>query len=254
MNTETFFLIFGPLWYFTTLFFHSTFFHKYGAHQYFKFSNIYIERIYWFFVYITLGASYMCAIAYAKMHLAHHKFSDKDGDPHSPRLWDNFLIGIWPMMAKTFKILNEIRLGRHKIAKMWQHRSFPSWPKFEKIAESAVSMHVFILLYIAIYYFFVPTPWLWPLIFVQIFSGAIQGALVNWFGHKKGYRNYHTDDNSRNTFRVDILGLGECYQNNHHGDVLNPNFARRWYEVDFAYQGLRVLAFLGLIRWKPRVA
>jgi stearoyl-CoA desaturase (delta-9 desaturase) len=77
--------------------------------------------------------------------------------------------------------------------------------------------------------------------------GPIQGAIVNWFGHKMGYRNYKIEDHSKNTTPWGVLLMGELFQNNHHKDKDNANFARKWYEFDLTYVIMRVHA-LRIIR------
>jgi stearoyl-CoA desaturase (delta-9 desaturase) len=80
--------------------------------------------------------------------------------------------------------------------------------------------------------------------------GAVHGAIVNWSGHRYGYRNFPTDDVSRNSLPVDFLTAGELYQNNHHKYPMSSNFAVRWFELDTTYQIMRVLNWLGVIDMK----
>jgi stearoyl-CoA desaturase (delta-9 desaturase) len=78
--------------------------------------------------------------------------------------------------------------------------------------------------------------------------GPIQGATVNWFGHKVGYRNFSLPDQSRNTIPVDIFLMGELYQNNHHQFPMAQNFAKRWFEWDPTYPVIWVLKSLRLLK------
>ena len=55
----------------------------------------------------------------------------------------------------------------------------------------------------------------------------VQGWAVNSFGHAVGYRNFDTDDQSRNNTLVAYLVFGEGFQNNHHRFGQSPNFAAR---------------------------
>jgi stearoyl-CoA desaturase (delta-9 desaturase) len=45
----------------------------------------------------------------------------------------------------------------------------------------------------------------------------------------------------------DVLTMGELFQNNHHKWGQSPNFGVRWFEIDPAYQMMRVLALVGII-------
>ena len=77
--------------------------------------------------------------------------------------------------------------------------------------------------------------------------GPIHGAIVNWGGHKYGYRNYDAKDKSVNSLPFDVLTAGELFQNNHHTFGMSPNFAARWFEIDPTYQVIKVFSALGFI-------
>jgi stearoyl-CoA desaturase (delta-9 desaturase) len=83
--------------------------------------------------------------------------------------------------------------------------------------------------------------------------GPVHGAIVNWCGHRYGYRNHVTTDKSRNTLPIEALTMGELFQNNHHKHPQRPNFATAWFEVDPTYQIMRVLAALRIIDMRSKV-
>jgi stearoyl-CoA desaturase (delta-9 desaturase) len=77
---------------------------------------------------------------------------------------------------------------------------------------------------------------------IHLLMGAVHGAIVNRAGHMIGYRNHHTDDHSKNTLVIDILTVGELFQNNHHNNGSNPKFANKRREIDPTYLVMKILA------------
>ena len=83
---------------------------------------------------------------------------------------------------------------------------------------------------------------------IHILMGPLHGFIVNWFGHKSGYRNFkEIPDNSKNTLPLDFLMMGELYQNNHHKMPQKSNFAVRWFEVDLGFTFAYILKKLKII-------
>jgi len=109
----------------------------------------------------------------------------------------------------------------------------------------------FVAGYIAFYVAFAPGFWWFLLLPIHFLMGPIQGAIVNWCGHKYGYANFNNGDQSKNTSPWGILLMGELFQNNHHKFGASPNFAQRWFELDPTFQIMRVLHWTRLIRFKP---
>ena len=103
--------------------------------------------------------------------------------------------------------------------------------------------------YTLFYAAFAPSVFYFALLPFHFVMGPIHGAIVNWCGHKYGYRNFDTHDLSRNTLPFDFLTLGELFQNNHHKAGMAPNFAVRWFEIDPAYLVIRTLAAMGIVQF-----
>ena len=104
----------------------------------------------------------------------------------------------------------------------------------------------------AVLYLWLATEW-WQFLFLPLhwMMGPTQGAIVNWCGHRYGYRNFATRDASRNFLPFDFLTMGELFQNNHHRASGRLNFAWRKFEFDPTYQVLRMLAWMRVIRLMP---
>ena len=89
---------------------------------------------------------------------------------------------------------------------------------------------------------------MWLLIPAHCLMGPIHGAVINYFAHKYGYRNFEMEDTSKNFLPVDVLMMGESYHNNHHKFISRPNFGFRWFEFDPTYPIIRFLDKLSIIR------
>jgi stearoyl-CoA desaturase (Delta-9 desaturase) len=224
-----------------SVFFQSFFLHRYGAHGQFTMSKRW-ERIFHFLTWLTMGSSYLSSRAYAHLHRMHHAYSDTPRDPHSP-VHHRLL----PMMWRTNIIYGRLRRGTLTPEARFDGPT-PFRPFFDVALSrwpAAVSMGaVYTLFYVAF-----ATEW-WMLAFLPVhwLMGPIHGAIVNYCGHKVGYRNFRTRDNSRNTLLFDFLTMGELFQNNHHRFPMSPSFAMRWFEIDPCFSIMRVFAALGIIQ------
>jgi len=78
-------------------------------------------------------------------------------------------------------------------------------------------------------------------------------AGLDAFNHCVGFRRYDTGDDSRNSFLLSVLNLGEGWHNNHHHYQSSANFGFFWWEIDGTYTVLRLLARLRLV-WDVRQA
>lgn len=230
--------------YFSSLFFQSFYLHRYAAHGMFSMSPK-VEKVVHFMTFITQGSSYLNPSAYAIMHKAHHSYSDTEQDPHSP----HHSTGLISMMTKTaFEYLSILK-GEHKLNKIFKPHC-RSWKELEAIGDQWISRVIFGLAYFLIYLFFAPSTLWFLLLPIHFLMGPIHGAIVNWCGHKYGYRNHNLHDLSRNTLPFDFLAMGELFQNNHHRYPNKANFANRWFEFDPTYSMMLALNTCGFIKLK----
>jgi stearoyl-CoA desaturase (delta-9 desaturase) len=225
------------------------FLHRYAAHSMFTMSKGW-EKFFHLLTFICQGSSYLNPRAYAILHREHHAFSDTARDPHSPHVYPNLI----NMMLVTKNRYQGIQLRRIEPEARFEGGT-PEWPLLDKFGRTWASHILFMSLYTAYYVAFVPKgmEYLYLLLPIHFMMGPVHGAIVNWCGHKYGYRNFETtrDDKSRNTLVFDFLTMGELFQNNHHKYGMSPNFAARWFEIDPTYPVIKVLSWLKIIDLGP---
>lgn len=230
---------------FTSLFSQTFFAHRYASHRMFSLTPGW-ERFFHLFAYVSQGFSYLNPRAYALLHRMHHAYSDTAKDPHSPAFFGD----VASMMLATFRRFNAIGHYREAVEKRFEG-GYPSWPLLEKIGDHWLSMAFWAAFYPAFYLLFATSWWMWLLLPAHYLMGPIHGAIVNWCGHRYGYRNFDNRDQSRNTLLWDFLTLGELFQNNHHRNCTRANFAVRWFEADPGYWIIRGLAAAGALKLVP---
>lgn len=234
-------VIFLVVHWYLSIFCQTFFLHRYGAHRQFTMSKR-AERFFHFCTWAIQGSSYLSPRAYAILHRMHHAYSDTERDPHAP----GFHRTAYGMMNATKDIYRGLRV-RTLIPEARFEGNYPVWPLIDgPLSRWPVSI-AWGALYTLFYVAFATSPWLFALLPIHFLMGPIQGAIVNWGGHKYGYRNFDNGDASRNTLIFDFITIGELFQNNHHKYGMAPNFAARWFEVDPTYQVIRVLAWMNVI-------
>jgi stearoyl-CoA desaturase (delta-9 desaturase) len=72
-------------------------------------------------------------------------------------------------------------------------------------------------------------------------------SCINSMAHLMGRRRYKTEDDSRNSFILAIITLGEGWHNNHHRYQSSTRNGFYWWELDITYYLLKGLSWTGLI-------
>ena len=230
---------------FLAAFCQSCFHHRYASHRMFTMS-LPVERFFHVLTYCAQGSSYLSPRAYAVLHREHHAYSDTTRDPHTPLGFSN----VFSMMWATAK-----RYGAHVDRTSFPEPRFlggyPDWPSLDRLGSSWTMRIAWGVAWMFVY-LWLATAW-WQLLLLPVVwvMGPVHGAIVNWCGHRYGYRNYSTDDASRNVLPVDFLTMGELFQNNHHRASGRMDFAVRWFEFDPTHAILRLLARFGAVQLRP---
>lgn len=233
-----------------SVFFQTFFLHRYAAHRMFTCSPRW-ERVFYLLTWITQGSSFLIPRAYAVLHRLHHAYSDTPKDPHSPRHAPGFLAMMWETKGRYHRLV-----VREETPEPRFDGGYPEWEALDRLGDHWGVRVAWGAAYTLFYMAFATAWWQYLLLPIHWLMGPVHGAIVNWCGHRYGYRNFDNGDDSRNTLVFDFITLGELFQNNHHKYGQRPNFAVRWFEVDPSYQVMRALDWMGVIRLgeKPRAA
>jgi stearoyl-CoA desaturase (delta-9 desaturase) len=206
------------------------FYHRYFSHRTFRAGRITQ------FVFAVLGASAVQRgpLWWAAHHRRHHRHSDTDLDVHSPRQH-----GFW------WSHMGWITSARNFPTQLHEVRDLAKFPELRWLDRYDVAVPI--LLAVGL---FLVGGWSWLVwgFFVSTVVLFHCTCFINSLAHQLGTRRYETDDDSRNSFVLAIITLGEGWHNNHHR---YPGATRQgffWWEIDLTYYGLLVLSGIGLIR------
>jgi sn-2 palmitoyl-lipid 9-desaturase len=192
-------------------------------------------------------------ITWVAVHRKHHRYSDQEDDPHSPRhgAWWSHVLWLFPRMGDPKLRETMLRyapdLLKDRFLRMLE-RTFLVW----HVAVGAVLMAVGW----AGWDFYTGLSFVVYGMFVRMVYVLHVTWLVNSASHIWGYRNYATNDDSRNLWWVALLSYGEGWHNNHHAFQRSARHGHRWWELDTTYAVIWLMERCGLA-WKvvrPRPA
>jgi len=183
---------------------------------------------------------------WAYHHRHHHQHSDHEEDAHSPHihgfLWSH--IG-WITSRRNFPT------DYSKVKDLAKYPELVWLNRFDTVVPAVFATAIYFLgvalerfapglgtngPQMLIWGFFIST--------TALFHGT---ACINSMAHLMGKRRYNTTDDSRNSFILAIICLGEGWHNNHHRYQSCTRNGFYWWEIDPTYYGLKLLSWTGLI-------
>jgi stearoyl-CoA desaturase (delta-9 desaturase) len=174
-------------------------------------------------------------IFWVATHRIHHQFSDKDGDPHTPRDGKWWAHIVWMLVGDVTHCDTE---ACAKYAPDMVTDRFHMWlSEYHYVPIVVVS----ILLYA-----FGGLPFLLWGTFFRVAVGLHATWLVNSATHFWGGRRFTTRDDSRNNLLVALLTFGEGWHNNHHAHPTSARHGLAWYELDITWMTIWLLRAVGL--------
>ncbi|KIG15923.1 Fatty acid desaturase [Enhygromyxa salina] len=207
-------------------------YHRYFSHRTYKTSR-------WFqfvLALLAMSSAQKGVLWWAAHHRHHHKHSDGPLDIHSP-----VQKGFW--YAHVGWIFDGTEATDYaKIKDFARYPELMFLNKFWWIPPTLLGVGVWLAL-----------GWSGLLI------GFALSTVLLWHGtytinsltHVFGKRVYETTDDSRNSFILALITLGEGWHNNHHYYQASTRQGFHWWQLDITYAMLRVLSMVGLI-WDIR--
>ncbi|MCA8984976.1 MAG: fatty acid desaturase [Planctomycetaceae bacterium] len=189
------------------------------------------------------------------VHRLHHQHSDKQPDPHTPRV-----TAFWAHMGWLFVDNRELsspatydRYVRDIMQDgyyFWLLRGL-NWVKVYAAHALAITLLGAGLGYalsgqLATALQSGAQFLCWGVVMRTIYCWHVTWG-INSAAHLWGYQNYETREDSRNNWLFALLTNGEGWHNNHHADPRSAQHGHRWWELDVTFLTLVAWEKMGLI-------
>lgn len=218
------------------------FYHRYFSHRTFRTSR----PVQFAFACLANAACQRGPLWWASHHRQHHRHSDEPCDVHSPRHH-----GFWWSHVGWFLTPANFRTESRYVKDLAAYPELRLLDRFDVLVPALL----FAGLYALGEGLAVWAPGLgtdgWQLL---VWGGGISTVLVfhatcsiNSLAHKLGRRRYETGDDSRNSFLLAMITLGEGWHNNHHHYAVCCRQGFYWWEIDPTYYILRGLQAIGVV-------
>ncbi len=209
--------------------------HRSQAHRAVEFNPV-VAHFMRFWLWLTTG---MVTKQWVAIHRKHHRFTDQQGDPHSPLVYGIKRVffkgaGLYHSASKDKEMIEQYGVGTPSD---WIERNLYS---------SHSRLGILLMLIIDLLFF---GPWgliVWAVQMLWIPFWA--AGVVNGIGHWWGYRNGETKDASRNISPWGIVIGGEELHNNHHLAPASPKLSAKPWEFDLGWFYIRIFKLLGLAK------
>jgi stearoyl-CoA desaturase (delta-9 desaturase) len=213
------------------------FLHRSQAHRAIIFHPI-LSHFMRFWLWLTTG---MVTKQWVAIHRKHHRFSDIEGDPHTPHVY-----GIKRVLFKGVLLYNDASKDKDMV-NTYGVGTPADWMELHLYQpHSRLGIGLLLLLSVFLFGWWGLLIWGIQMIWIPFWAAGV----INGIGHWIGYRNGETKDYSRNISPWGIIIGGEELHNNHHLDPASARLSKNWYEFDIGWMWLSIFRFFKLARLK----
>ena len=213
----------------------TVFLHRGQAHRGLTFHPV-LSHFMRFWLWLTTG---MVTRQWVAIHRKHHRFSDVEGDPHTPHVF-----GIWRVLFGGALLYSRAARDSVMIAQYGQGTPV-DWLETNVYSKhNFVGIGLMLLIDLALFGPVGFIVWGVQMLWIPFWAAGV----INGVAHYIGYRNGETKDHSRNISPWGIVVGGEELHNNHHLDPANVKLSKRWWEFDIGYMWICIFKLLGLVK------
>ena len=211
------------------------FLHRSQAHRAIIFHPI-LSHFMRFWLWLTTG---MVTKQWVAIHRKHHRFSDAEGDPHTPHVY-----GILHVLFKGAFLYHAA--SKDKVMVDTYGVGTPAdWMELHLYQpHSRLGIGLLLLLSVFLFGWWGLLIWGIQMIWIPFWAAGV----INGIGHWIGYRNGETKDYSRNISPWGIVIGGEELHNNHHLDPASARLSKNWYEFDIGWMWLTIFRYIKLAK------
>jgi stearoyl-CoA desaturase (delta-9 desaturase) len=228
--------------YFIRMFAVTGVYHRYFSHKTYSTSRL------GQFLLALLGATCVQrgALWWAYHHRHHHQHSDDPEDAHSPHVH-----GFWWSHIGWITSRRNFPTDYSKVRDLAKFPELVLLNRFDVVVPALFAAGLFLLgrnleqvapglhtsgAQLVVWGFFIST--------TALFHGT---SCINSLAHLMGGRRFDTGDDSRNSFILSLITLGEGWHNNHHRYMSATRQGFYWWELDITYYVLKALSWTGFI-------
>jgi stearoyl-CoA desaturase (delta-9 desaturase) len=211
------------------------FLHRGQAHKGIEFHPI-LSHFMRFWLWMTTG---QITKQWVAIHRKHHRFSDQEGDPHTPHVF-----GVWTVLFKG-AVLYHTASKDSAMVEQYGKGTPDDWIE-QNLYTPHSRLGILLMLVIDLVLF---GPWgfiVWgiQMLWIPFWAAGVINGVAHWIG----YRNGETKDHSRNIVPWGIVIGGEELHNNHHLEPASPRLSKTWWEFDIGWMWLSLFRSVGLAK------
>ena len=207
--------------------------HRHSAHRALELHPI-VSHFFRFWLWCTTG---MTTKTWTAIHRKHHAKCEKAEDPHSP-----VIFGIRRVLFEGAE-LYRIEGRKKETLDQYGHGTPDDWMERNVYSKhDRVGIGSMLIVDVILFGPIGITMWAIQMVWIPFLAAGV----INGIGHFWGYRNFQSEDVSRNVVPWGILIGGEELHNNHHAYGTSAKLSNRWYEFDIGWMYIRILETFGL--------